>query len=345
MPLLSIVIPVYNKEKYIAETLESVINQTFKDSEIIIINDGSKDNSLTICEEYAKKCDRIRIISQENAGVSAARNLGISESQGKYLVIVDADDTIESNMHEILISTAEKYDCDLVCSGYNFVTNTTKANSYNYPKRQLLNREYIIDEVIANSIGIKNNASSLGEHWCILYRLNNIKTNNICYDINQKKEEDKPFILKNLYYANSMVFVDECLYNYISRPGSLVSKYSPRFENCLKNLNLYYDLFKDYYDFDASTKINYNLGILEECIQFVYLHKKTVGNVKEEIINMLRKQEVLHWFDVYNGSDEFRLKIKAQLINGKYESAFKTYNKKFFKYRIKIFVRDLIKRG
>lgn len=346
MPLLSVVIPVYNKEKYIAETLESVINQTFIDSEIILINDGSTDNSLAICEAYAKKCDRIKIVSQSNAGVSAARNLGIALSSGKYLVLIDADDTIRNDAHELLVNAAINNKCDLVCGGYNFVSKNIDRRVYNYPKNVVLYRDYIVDEIIANSIGIKNDGSSLGEHCCLLYSLDIIKANNIQYDVSQAKEEDKPFIIKNLYYAQSIIFLDDCLYNYISRPGSLVSKYSPRFDNLVKNLNLYEFLFKDFFDFNSQKKIDYNLKNLEECISFVYVHKKDVESVKLEIVKMLKKSEVLEWFVNYNGNDFYRKKVKEQIISSNYYGAYLIYKLKFFMHRLKIFARDMIyKRG
>lgn len=344
MPLLSVVIPVYNKDKYIAETLESVINQTFVDSEIILINDGSTDNSLVICEEYAKKCDRIKIVSQANSGVSAARNLGISLSSGRYLVLIDADDTIRNDAHELLVNTAINNHCDLVCCGYNFISKGVDQRIYSYPKNVLLGRDYIVNEIVANSIGMKNDGSSLGEHCCLLYSLDIIKNNNIQYDVSQKKEEDKPFILKNLYYAQSMVFLDDCLYNYISRPGSLVSRYSNRFDNLVKNLNLYESLFGDCFDFYDRQKLDYNLKNLEECITFVYVHKKDVESVKIEIVNMLKKAEVLDWFSHYDGNDFYRKKVKVQIMSKNYDRAYSIYKRKFLKYRFKIFVRDLIYR-
>lgn len=95
-PMLSVIMPVYNKEKWIENTLHSVINQTFFDSEIIIIDDGSTDSSLEIVE----KCDRIKVLKQKNKGASAARNVGIDTARGKYIIMLDADDTIEPNMHE-----------------------------------------------------------------------------------------------------------------------------------------------------------------------------------------------------------------------------------------------------
>lgn len=115
-PLLSVVIAVYNKEQYLEETLKSVVNQTFTDSEIILVDDGSTDSSPAICEQFANTYPRVKVIHQKNAGASAARNRGIREAVGKFLVIVDADDKIEPCMHEELVRAVQKHQCDLACS-------------------------------------------------------------------------------------------------------------------------------------------------------------------------------------------------------------------------------------
>ena len=102
MTKISIIVPVYNVEKYLKECLDSLINQTLEDIEIICINDGSTDNSLAILEEYQKKDSRIKVFSQKNQGVSAARNLGIEKATGEYLTFLDSDDRLELNTCEIL---------------------------------------------------------------------------------------------------------------------------------------------------------------------------------------------------------------------------------------------------
>ena len=118
MPILSILIPVYNVEKYLAQCLESVINQTLSDIEIIVINDGSKDNSLNIIKDFAAKDKRIIVIDKENEGYGKSMNRGLDVASGKYIGIVESDDWIEPNMYEKLISTAEKYKADIVKANF-----------------------------------------------------------------------------------------------------------------------------------------------------------------------------------------------------------------------------------
>lgn len=111
---LSIIIPIYNVEKYLVETLETVLAQTFKDFELILVDDGSTDGSGRICDEFAKKDSRIRVIHKENAGVSEARNTGVQSAKGEYIGFVDSDDIIEPCMYELMISAAKKYNCDII---------------------------------------------------------------------------------------------------------------------------------------------------------------------------------------------------------------------------------------
>ncbi len=113
---VSLIIPVYNTEKYLRQCLDSVISQTFKEFECICINDGSTDNSLPILQEYINKDIRFKLIDKKNEGVSVARNTGIQNATGKYIVFIDSDDWITKDYIEVLYNTIEKYDCDLVSS-------------------------------------------------------------------------------------------------------------------------------------------------------------------------------------------------------------------------------------
>lgn len=114
---LSVIVPIYNAEKFLNQCIESLVNQTYKNFEIVLVNDGSKDNSLAICESYAKNDKRIKIISQENKGISGAVITGIENSTGEYISFVDADDFCELNKYEKLMQKATEFDCDMVACG------------------------------------------------------------------------------------------------------------------------------------------------------------------------------------------------------------------------------------
>ena len=117
--LLSIIIPIYNVKNFLPETLENVLTQIFKDFELILVDDGSTDGSGEICDIFAKKDSRVKVIHKENGGVSTARNTGVEAAQGKYIGFVDSDDLIEPNMFEILVKLAEENSAQVVECSHN----------------------------------------------------------------------------------------------------------------------------------------------------------------------------------------------------------------------------------
>lgn len=130
--LISIIVPVYNGQKNIGRCIDSIIRQTYKKIEIIIVNDGSTDTTLNIVESYLQKDKRIRIINKENGGVSSARNAGINASNGEYISFVDSDDTIEKKMVEDLYEAFNKYNCDISICNYSVIKkNKKRGNNHN----------------------------------------------------------------------------------------------------------------------------------------------------------------------------------------------------------------------
>lgn len=121
MPLISIIIPAYNIENYIAKCLDSLLNQTYRNLEIIVVDDGSSDNTGKVIDDYSSKYDNIKVIHKKNAGVSAARNSGIEVASGDYIGFVDGDDTVDEEMFGVLIDNAIKYDADISHCGYKMV--------------------------------------------------------------------------------------------------------------------------------------------------------------------------------------------------------------------------------
>ena len=114
MPLISIIIPIYNTEKYLPRCIDSILAQTFRDFELLLINDGSTDNSGTICDEYVKKDSRIRVFHKENGGASSARNMGLDNAQGEWIAFIDSDDWIDTTMYESMFTIAKKESVDAV---------------------------------------------------------------------------------------------------------------------------------------------------------------------------------------------------------------------------------------
>ncbi|MBQ2661094.1 MAG: glycosyltransferase family 2 protein [Clostridia bacterium] len=123
--MISVIVPVYNGEKTIKRTLDSILNQTYRDIEVIVVNDGSKDGTKDVLESMAKKDGRLKIITKENGGVSSARNAGLEKATGEFITFLDADDEVESDMYEFLINAAKEYGADIAHCGYRRVENGT----------------------------------------------------------------------------------------------------------------------------------------------------------------------------------------------------------------------------
>lgn len=171
-PLISVIIPVYNVEEYLDRCLESVANQTYKNIEIILIDDGSTDNSGKMCDQWAEKDRRIRVIHQKNGGLSNARNKGIEEAKGEFISFVDSDDWIEANMLTDFISIAMTQHCDIVCSD-PFHTNGKKQISKKRKKKIITYSQY---EFVKRYLKINSNKTLYYAH-SKLFRKNIIEAN------------------------------------------------------------------------------------------------------------------------------------------------------------------------
>lgn len=222
--LFSIIIPVYNVESYLRDCLDSVLHQNFSDWEAICVNDGSTDGSATILEEYATKDGRIKMITQANGGLSAARNTGLKEAHGEYVLFLDSDDWLESTALQILnyqLSTIN-YQLDMLCfSGRRFFEET---NSF-HPADELPEKVYEsgMDYYYENALVLRDFA-----FVCVVlraYRRTFLLENNLWF-----KEgiyhEDNLFTPTVCYYAKQVGVINACLYNYRVRANSITTTYN-----------------------------------------------------------------------------------------------------------------------
>ena len=210
---ISLIIPVYNVEKYLARCLDSVINQTFKDLEIICINDGSEDNSLSILQEYSKKDERIRIINQQNAGLSAVRNVGIDVARGKYISFIDSDDWIDFDFCEKLYNSAEKHSADIAVAGIVRVNGRRKKYFLRFKK-----------ETVSRNLQEKFELCDVPERsyvWNKLYRLDKLRESRLKF-LEGRVFEDIIFTPQVLYSLDRLVTVPGTFYYYRKNPNSIV---------------------------------------------------------------------------------------------------------------------------
>lgn len=220
MAKLSIIVPVYNVEKYLPKCLESLTNQTLKDIEIICVNDGSMDNSLAILKEFASKDSRIRIIDNQHQGVAKTRNTGIEQSTGEYIGFVDSDDYIDIDFFEKLYNSATKSNSDIAIASI-----LKHKNFFN-----IYNAKYTKEET-AITIQDKIKLCEDKKHfffyaWNKIYHSGFIKENNIKFSEGQIYE-DVMFAIKALYYSNKIISVYGTKYHYIEHENSL-TKYKDK---------------------------------------------------------------------------------------------------------------------
>ena len=148
MELISVIIPVYNAEKYIRKCVQSCLNQTYANIEIIVIDDGSSDQSADICDRFVEKDERVHVFHKENGGVSSARNIGLSVARGKFIIFVDADDWIEPDMVYALWKKQEEHKCDLVVCNYSLYVEGKKKRTGSKRYKNLESKKEILDYII-----------------------------------------------------------------------------------------------------------------------------------------------------------------------------------------------------
>lgn len=210
MPKVSVIIPVYNTEKYVERCLDSVCNQTLKDIEIICINDCSADNSFGILQEYAQKDSRIKLIDlKENKGAGFARNAGIDCAAGEYLAFVDSDDFLDLDFYEKLYAKAKECDADIVKGNRKVFELSGKVTIEN------------LQEIIHKNA---DNKFYFSYQWTTaIYKRNIIKDNNIKLPEGTNCTEDVAFLIQILIKAKKVLFIDDAFYYYVRREISLNS--------------------------------------------------------------------------------------------------------------------------
>lgn len=226
-PKISVIVPIYNAEKYMEKCIESIINQAIKDIEIILIDDGSTDNSKEIIDRYAKNDERIKAIYQENSGPSVARNRGIKIAKGKYIGFVDSDDYIEVTMYEELYNLVKDEKIQVGMCAYNelhFYNNTQRITKTRLHNNKVYNKEEIKKNII--STFAKNENYGFYSLWNKIYLREWIIDLGIYMDENRDHGEDWWFNIFLFSEMDSYICIDKPLYNYVHvNNDSLMSKY------------------------------------------------------------------------------------------------------------------------
>jgi glycosyltransferase involved in cell wall biosynthesis len=215
LPTISIIVPIYNVEKYLNKCIKSILVQSFTDFELILVNDGSTDKCGEICDQYREMDNRITVIHKQNGGVSSSRNAGLKIARGDYIAFIDPDDSIEPNMYEVLLNSILEHNADLVVcpiKTYNFILNSISVSSIwekvNFP----LNKKEIELNILPAILD--NKTYSLVSCVNKLYRKEIFDLNKIKFDEHMNHSEDLRLNYKLLTIINKLVFVDQPMYNY-----------------------------------------------------------------------------------------------------------------------------------
>ena len=273
--LISIIIPVYKVEKYLKKCIESVLNQTYTNLQIILVDDGSPDNCGKICDEYAKKDSRIEVIHKANGGLSDARNVGISKAKGRYIGFVDSDDYIKEDMYEILLNLIKKYDADVsICNLYDVID----GNEYIRNKENGI-REYSRLDILKEVLLDKNIQSYA---WNKLYKKELF--DEIKYPIG-KKYEDIGTTFYVFEKCNKIVVTSEPEYYYLKRSDSLVNNVT---EITIMD---YTEIIIQRYLYTKKIKEleKYNNYYLVKTLVTAYNDMKTLENISEKMQKQYEK--------------------------------------------------------
>lgn len=253
-PLLSVIIPVYNVEKYLRRCLDSVTNQSYNNLEIILVDDGSPDNSGSICDEYAKKDPRIKVVHQENAGLSGARNSGISIAKGDFITFVDSDDWIDKDMYSQMLQCQKNNDLDIVCSDTYLVKFSKIEFRPLFESDLVFNTQEALNLILSGKI---DNAA-----WNKIYR------NSVFVDIRyplRRIYEDVATTYKVFAKAAKIGYLKKPFYYYfLKNPNSLIATSF--------NVKSRYDAFVGYKERYEYAKANCKHDVVGVCYKFMIKH-------------------------------------------------------------------------
>lgn len=314
-PLVSVIVPIYNVEKYLSKCIDSITNQTLTNIEIILVNDGSTDNSGIIADEYAKNDNRIKVIHKENGGQGSARNIGIELASGEYIGFVDSDDWIDLDMYDKLYNAAINNKASIaVCN--------RRVLDDNYNIKTVVNiKEKIIEDVKSNIVNYIVD-DLLYKHTVVvynkIYKSEIIKENKIYFkEVREVGSEDTLFNYQVLFYTSKIVAINNTYHNQLAREGS--------------------------------TAREYKFGVMErtaKLVESIYLYSEMMENMESgkkvaPIILLFFQQWNYNMIKTYGNDNLYNNMLKEQIIAEKNEYFKKAEEAFIFDKEIKIYTKRL----
>ena len=307
-PLISVIVPIYNVEKYIRQCIESIICQTYSNLEIILVDDGSPDKCGDICDEYAKLDNRIKVIHQENKGLSAARNAGIKASTGEYIGFIDSDDFIMPNMYEVLLNICIDNECNIAkCSTidvknrkYPIVKSKSDVNVYSSKEilDKIYSKENIFNPAPCNKLYSKRIFKKILFEEGIIH-------------------EDEAAMVQFIYYAERIAVTNDILYCYYLSPDSIMrKKFSHKRFDVLKAFEIRMEFLK---------KVGMNDLFMKTQVQYSYI----IANLYYQLyINGLDKNE--EYMSII--SEKYKLIQEDLKLNRFYNDKNRRMEQQLYKY-------------
>lgn len=282
--MVSIILPVFNAERFLSQCLDSILRQTYQDWELIAVDDGSKDGSIEILKSYGKRDSRIHIISKENEGVSIARNVALEQTYGDYIYFVDSDDIVMPEALTILVKAMESSHATFVKSDFLPIDEQGKQVFIN--KKQIIRRRY--DGKVMNSEKFyKKILMEENFLWTCLFRKDIIVKNHIQFIPHCRLMEDAAFVVDYLLYSDKNVYKDACVYGYRKYEGTvsainkdytedmlLIKKHIKQYPKSYNHISLFKNINNYLDEKDASfiTRLNFRMTQFIERVRIVCLY-------------------------------------------------------------------------
>lgn len=297
--LISIIVPVYKVEKYISECIESILKQTYANIELLLVDDGSPDNSGKICDHYATIDKRVRVIHQLNQGVSQARNAALHIALGEWVTFVDSDDTINSDYIENLVQANPSFDkCTLAVSGATRIDRNTNIRKW---KQEFGSRKILLLSLFKNDFQPLDSILLFGTTWGKLYNLEIIRSKDIQFNEQLSLNEDQLFFFKYLKYINKIVSNNNVGYNYYTDGSASLSTSRHPYN---KRITAYKELHQAYEAFLNTFKLQPSVlkktssmvcSIYLDAIKSCYaMHENQ--SVCLNVLKNLDKKEIRDWY-------------------------------------------------
>lgn len=336
-PKISVIVPVYNAQDRLKVCIESVLSQSFGDFELILVNDGSTDNSLSVCEEYAAKEQRIKVVDKENSGAGETRNAGLDVAEGDYVIFIDSDDTVHTQMFESLLDLmCAKENADMVCCNH-CIEFAQGGDMINNEKLEIEEDPFVTSDR-QRALFIMEKTRSFCYLWNKIFRRSIIEDNNIRFEKQFVTGQDLDFVIKYYYHTNTVVMTNKPLYVYYKDGiGSLCSRYKKGLYGMVTELSRRrYDLFcslgmqnnEEYMELYGKTHIEY----VHSCIPNMF-RKNSALTRKEKVALMktvFQDEGLSKYMSSYNPEDKLQKIFKKLYLTGNASFAVTVYSTMFF---------------